>query len=140
MHDEREGGDDRRPETAGTMTTTLTPAGTRDPSRRPRTPHAGTAASDAASLVAPSPTVAPAPASPADTASTDTSSLATGSLSLVAVAGAAVMGMASDTTDSTASTAGGTATAGHAPEDAPTTPASTSRSSPCPRRSWWCRS
>jgi AraC-like DNA-binding protein len=123
MHDEREGGDDRRPETAGTMTTTLTPAGTRDPSRRPRTPHAGTAASDAASLVAPSPTVAPAPASPADTASTETSSLGTGSLSLVAVAGAAVMGMAADTT---ASTAGGTATKDPTPEDAPTAPASTS--------------
>ncbi|MBM7389340.1 AraC-like DNA-binding protein [Clavibacter michiganensis] len=78
------------------MTTTLTPAGTRDPSRRPRTPHAETAASDAASLVAPSPTAASARGSLADAASTETSSLGTGSLSLVAGAGAAVMGMAAD--------------------------------------------
>ena len=39
MQDEREGGDDRHPETPGTMTSTLTPIGTRDPSPRPRTPH-----------------------------------------------------------------------------------------------------
>ncbi|RII96196.1 AraC family transcriptional regulator, partial [Clavibacter nebraskensis] len=46
------------------MTTTLTPAGTRDPSRRPRTTHADTDASLAAPLVAPSMTSASAPGSP----------------------------------------------------------------------------
>ncbi|MBP2457365.1 AraC-like DNA-binding protein [Clavibacter michiganensis] len=107
------------------MTTTLTPAGTRDPSRRPRTPHAETAASDAASLVAPSPTAASAPGSLAATASTGTSALGTGPLSLVAVAGAAVMGMAADTT---AATTGGPVTADPAPEDAPTTPAASASS------------
>jgi AraC-like DNA-binding protein len=116
------------------MTTTLTPAGTRDPSRRPRTPHAETAASHAASLVTPAPSAAPAmdavgvPASvgttpvgtaPVGTASpgtapVDTASLGTGSLSLVAAAGAAVMGMASDAAaDST-----GTRIADPAPLDA----------------------
>lgn len=108
------------------MTTTLTPAGTRDPSRRPRTPHAETAASDAVSLVAPSPTAASARGSLADAASTETSSLGTGSLSLVAVAGAAAMGMAADAASAPADAASatdGTATADPAAEEAPPTTA-----------------
>ncbi|MBM7412908.1 AraC-like DNA-binding protein [Clavibacter michiganensis] len=103
------------------MTTTLTPAGTRDPSHRPRTPHADTGASLAASLVVPSPTAASAPGVTADPATPDTSSLGTGSLSLVAGAGAAAMGMAADA----AATSRGTATADPAPEDAHAEPAAT---------------
>lgn len=97
------------------MTTTMPPLGTRDPSRRPRPTHADasgisaalaaspTAASDAASLVAsvvtPSPVLAP--------------SLGTGSLSLVAGAGAAVIGMAA------------VASAASAAPDAPAAPVDT---------------
>ncbi|AJW80388.1 AraC family transcriptional regulator [Clavibacter michiganensis] len=105
------------------MTTTLTPAGTRDPSHRPRTPHADADAdaSLAASLVAPSPTATSVagPGAPADPAVPDTSSLGTGSLSLVAGAGAAVMGMAAD------AAASDSATADHAPQDAHPEPAAT---------------
>jgi len=84
------------------MTTTLTPVGTRDASRRPRTPHADTAASDAASLV--DPTVA------------GTASLGTGPLSVVAAAGTAVLGMDAD--DALPTTASATITAPAAPADA----------------------
>ncbi|MWJ43135.1 AraC family transcriptional regulator, partial [Clavibacter michiganensis subsp. michiganensis] len=89
------------------MTTTLPPIGTRDASLRPSTPHADpagieaalvaspTAASDAASLLAPSPSGGSSIASASD-ATPDTASLGTGPLSLVAGAGAAVMGMAAD--------------------------------------------
>ncbi len=97
------------------MTTTLPPIGTRDASLRPSTPHADpagieaalvaspTAASDAASLFAPSPSGGSSIASASD-ATPDTASLGTGPLSLVAGAGAAVMGMAADSRAAAAAT------------------------------------
>lgn len=93
------------------MTTTMPPIGTRDTSRRPLPTHddaapvesaltaSPTAASDAASLLTPSPVLAPSPTAPASAAvaaTPDSASPGTGSHSLVAGPGAAVTGMSAD--------------------------------------------
>ncbi|OUE07978.1 transcriptional regulator EutR [Clavibacter michiganensis] len=98
------------------MTTTLTPVGTRDASRRPRTPHADTAASDAASLV--DPTVA-------GTAATATTSVGTGSLSPAAAVEVGDQGMGGDAAaqpPAPAAPADALAAPDAAPSDAPVEP------------------
>ncbi|PPF66020.1 AraC family transcriptional regulator [Clavibacter michiganensis] len=97
------------------MTTTLTPIGTRDASRRPRTPHADTAASDAGSLV--DPTVI-------GTAATATTSVGTGSLP-TAAADAGDLGMDEDDAaqpPAPAAPADALAAPDAAPSDAPVEP------------------